>query len=886
MGAIEVEVLYTRCSGTMRVPSSHRFRRFFSEKILFVIRFFPMKQKYDPRAIEKKWQKIWKDKKTFKAEIDRSKPKYYVLDMFPYPSGAGLHVGHVTGYTGTDILARYKRQRGFNVLHPMGWDSFGLPAEQFAIRTGTHPSVTTRENISTYRRQLESLGFSYDWDREVATSDPVYYKWTQWLFTKLFEKGLAYEAEINVNFCPALGTVLANEEVEDGKSKEGGYPVERRPLKQWILKITAYADRLLEDLNLLDWPDHLKKLQSNWIGRSEGVTIVFPLASHEETLSVFTTCPDTLFGVTFLVIAPEHPLVREITTENQKDLVQAYVRKTAEKSDLDRTDLAKEKTGVWTGSYALNPVTGRKIAIWVADYVLVGYGTGAVMGVPAHDERDFAFANLYQLPIVAVKQADTADAQEALLAGKLCWTGDGPAIHSTHDGLFLDGLYTEAAKESMLIWLEKHGKGKRTVNYKLRDWLFSRQRYWGEPIPILHFADGTMRPLSLDELPLVPPALEDYKPAASGQSPLAKVRNWVEITDPKTGKKALRETNTMPQWAGSCWYYLRFCDPHNTEQAWSLDAEKYWMPVDLYVGGVEHAVLHLLYARFWHKVLYDLNLVHTKEPFATLRNQGLVNARSYKISSGGYLPPEEVEEKNGHYYFRKTGEELISQIDKMSKSKLNGVSPDEIIEEFGADALRLYEMFMGPFDKEKVWSTDAVTGCRRFLNRFYDMVFSDKITDVETLDALKLTHRLVDFVTKDIEELQFNTAIARMMEYINAFIPLASYPRGCLKSAVQMLYPFAPHIAEELWEELGDKRPLTFASIPPVDSQYLIDDTATYVVQINGRLRGRFELPVNKTESELMALVREKSEIEKYLEGEIVKTIFVPNKLLNIVLKS
>lgn len=855
-----------------------------------------MKPKYEPRAIEKKWQKIWKEKKIYKSEVDPKKPKYYILDMFPYPSGAGLHVGHVTGYTGTDILARYKRQKGFNVLHPMGWDSFGLPAEQFAIRTGTHPAVTTKTNIDTYRRQLESLGYSYDWDREIATSDPTYYKWTQWIFTKLFEKGLAYEAEINVNFCPALGTVLANEEVENGKSKEGGYPVERRPLKQWVLKITAYADRLLSDLDLLDWPDHLKKLQINWIGRSVGATVAFVEECTHEPILIFTTCPDTLFGVSYLVLAPEHPLIDQITTIEHKEEVDEYRLQTAQKSDLERTDVAKEKSGVWTGTYAIHPITGHKIPIWIADYVLMGYGTGAVMGVPAHDERDFEFANVYKLPILPVYDPDLTlldpeslvaprEVRDAVLQGKMCWTKDGMMIHSAAEGISLNGLKMEAAKERIVEWLEQHSKGKRSVNYKLRDWLFSRQRYWGEPIPILHFEDGTMRPLELDELPLVPPAMDDYKPAGSGESPLAKVRSWVEITDPKTGKKALRETNTMPQWAGSCWYYLRFCDPKNVHEAWSKKAENYWMPVDMYVGGVEHAVLHLLYARFWHKVLFDSGFVSTPEPFMTLRNQGLVTARSYKLSQGGYLNPDDVTEKEGRYFSKKTGEELIVQMEKMSKSKLNGVSPDEIIEEFGADALRLYEMFMGPFEREKFWNTDAVNGCRRFLNRFYDMVYSEKVSDEMNEEAFKLAHRLVDAVTKDIDNLQFNTAIARMMEFLNAFIPLPTYPRVCLKMAVQMIYPFAPHIAEELWSELGETQSLTFVPLPIVDPKFLVDDTAVYVVQINGKLRGRFELPKDKTEDELMALVRQKPEMEKHLAGEIIKTIFVPNKLLNIVLK-
>jgi len=844
-----------------------------------------MNPKYDPRHIEKKWQKIWKEKKTFKTEIDKSKPKYYVLDMFPYPSGAGLHVGHVTGYTGTDIISRYKRQKGFNVLHPMGWDSFGLPAEQFAIRTGTHPAVTTRQNIDTYRRQLESLGFSYDWDREIATSDPTYYKWTQWIFTILFEKGLAYEAEIQVNYCPALGTVLANEEVEAGVSKEGGYPVERRPLRQWILKITAYADRLLADLDLLDWPDHLKKLQSNWIGRSIGSTVAFVEEKTHEPIIVFTTRPDTLFGATYLFLAPEHPLVEKITTHDRRFDVDEYRKKTASKNDLERTDLAKEKTGVWTGAYARHPITGAKIPVWIADYVLSGYGTGAVMGVPGGDQRDFEFVSIYNLPVVPTYDPDLSQlkmgedpetVRREVLEGRRCWDGEGTVINSHHGDLNLNGLQKEAAIEAAIQWLERHSKGSRTVNYKLRDWLFSRQRYWGEPIPILHFADGSKRALGLDELPLTPPHLEDFKPHSSGQSPLAKERGWVEVTDPKTGKKALRETNTMPQWAGSCWYYLRFCDPTNKQAAWSAEADKYWMPVDLYVGGVEHAVLHLLYSRFWHKVLFDCGLVHTPEPFMTLRNQGLVTARSYKLPQGGYLHPADVKSEEG----------LIVQMEKMSKSKLNGVSPDEIIEEFGADALRLYEMFMGPFEREKVWNTDAVTGCRRFLNRFYDMVHSDKVSDEPSEEALKLAHRLLDKVTQGIEGLQFNTAIAHMMEFINAFIPLPSYPRECLKIAVQMLYPFAPHIGEELWQNLGEKETITFAPIPQVIPKYLIDEISTYVVQINGKLRGRFDLPKDKSEREILEIVRTQPEVEKYLSGGIVKTVFVPNKLLNIVVKS
>ncbi len=646
------------------------------------------KPRYDHNRIEKKWQKFWEDQETFKVDVDPSKPKYYILDMFPYPSGAGLHVGHVTGYTATDILARYKRQKGYNVLHPMGWDSFGLPAEQYAIKTGTHPAITTEKNINTYRRQLKSLGFSYDWSREVATSDPRYYKWTQWIFTKLYEKGLAYEAEVQVNFCPALGTVLANEEVENGLSKEGGYPVERRPLRQWILKITAYADRLLQDLDLLDWPEHLKKLQINWIGKSSGARINFIEETTSSSIPVFTTCQDTLFGVTFLVIAPEHPLVPLITTDKQRKVVEAYQKEVANKTDLQRGEMNKEKSGVWTGAYAINPVNEERVPIWIADYVLMGYGTGAVMGVPAHDERDFEFAGKYSLKVKPViDPLEAAEERSEVLAGEKCWPKDGMLINSAHKSLSINGLTVEKAKKAVLEWLIAHEKGEEAINYKLRDWLFSRQRYWGEPFPILHFEDGTKRALDLDELPLCPPQLTNYKPSGSGESPLAQVNEWVEITDIKTGKKARRETNTMPQWAGSCWYYLRFCDPQNDEAAWDPKIEKYWMPVDLYVGGVEHAVLHLLYARFWHKVLYDSGLVSTPEPFMTLRNQGLVIAKAYKLPQGGYVSPEEVAKKTASIIRSAQAEALEPQIEKMSKSKLNGVTPDEMIEEFGADAL-------------------------------------------------------------------------------------------------------------------------------------------------------------------------------------------------------
>lgn len=854
--------------------------------------------KYDHKKIEAKWQEHWIDNKIFKAEIDHAKPKYYILDMFPYPSGAGLHVGHVEGYTATDIIARYKRQRGFNVLHPMGWDSFGLPAEQYAVRTGTHPAITTQKNIDTYRRQLRSLGFSYDWDREFATSDPSYYKWTQWIFTKLYEKGLAYEAEMFVNYCPALGTVLANEEVDNGRAKEGGHLVERRPLRQWVLKITAYAERLLADLELVDWPESIKKLQINWIGKSEGARVDFSIKGHSEKITVFTTRPDTLFGATFMVLAPEHPLVETLTTEDCKEAVSAYKKMAASKSDLDRTDLSKEKTGTFTGAFAINPVTGKEIPIWIADYVLIHYGTGAIMAVPCHDERDFEFANHFKLDVIPLFDPDVKtyadqlppnlepeEARLQIMQGKLCWTGEGKYINCESSEISLNGIDNfKQAKEKMIQWLESKGIGSSQVSYKLRDWLFARQRYWGEPFPILHFEDGTRRVLEPDELPLCPPEVSSYKPTGDGKSPLEQVRSWVEIIDPKTGKKALRETNTMPQWAGSCWYYLRFCDPHNDKAAWSDEAEKYWMSVDLYIGGVEHAVLHLLYARFWHKVLFDLGFVSTPEPFQSLRNQGMVVCRSYQRSNGLYVEPSNVKEKDGKYFDIETGEQLHSQVDKMSKSKLNGVTPDEIIEEFGADSLRLYEMFMGPLEKEKVWNTDAVSGCRRFLTRFYDLAVSDKLTDEDSEEALKLGYRLLDGVSKDIESLQFNTAIAKMMEFMNDFSRLPSYPKKVVKMATQALMPFAPHLAEEIWQKLGGTQQLSTAPYPEIIESYLVDATATYVVQVNGKVRGKFELPKDQPEEVILELAKKNAHIVKYLDGlNINKIIFVPNKLLSIV---
>ncbi|MCB1111876.1 MAG: leucine--tRNA ligase [Chlamydiales bacterium] len=855
--------------------------------------------RYNHKKIEPKWQKAWEEKKTFKSEQESDKPKYYVLDMFPYPSGSGLHVGHVEGYTATDIVSRYKRQRGFNVLHPMGWDSFGLPAEQYAVRTGTHPAETTKKNIDTFRRQLKALGFSYDWDREFATSDPDYYQWTQWIFTKLYERGLAYEAEMLVNYCPALGTVLANEEVENGRSKEGGHIVERRPLKQWVLKITAYAERLIHDLDKVDWPESLKKLQINWIGKSNGAQVDFPIVDSAKFIRVFTTRPDTLFGATFMVLAPEHSLVEELTTPDNAESVAEYKRLAAGKSDLDRTELSKEKTGVFTGSYAVNPVDGSEIPIWIADYVLAGYGTGAVMCVPAHDERDYEFAEKYNLPIIPVYEPlveehpdlipdgmDVETVKREVMEGRRFWPNEGRCINSTNEDLSLNGLMVKDAIDEIIAWLAKNGKGKKMINYKLRDWLFSRQRYWGEPFPILHFEDGSKRVLDLDELPLEPPPVTDYKPAGDGRSPLAKVTDWVEITDPKTGKKAHRETNTMPQWAGSCWYYLRFCDPGNKQEAWDKKLENYWMPVDLYVGGVEHAVLHLLYARFWHKVLYDCGLVSQEEPFQTLRNQGLIVARAFQDQNNMYVDPRDVKEKDGRYFHRETGEELSSQIEKMSKSKLNGITPDDIIEEFGADSLRLYEMFMGPLEKEKVWNTDAVNGCRRFLVRFFDMATSSKVCDEDDDEALKLGYRLVHAVTKDIEELQFNTAIAKMMEFLNDFTKLDRYPRKVVKMATQCLMPFAPHIAEEIWSIVDDGTDINYEPYPEVEKSYLEDETVTYVVQVNGKLRGRFDLPKDQSEEVILEAAKKEPAVRKHIDDRlIIKVVFVPNKLLNVVVK-
>ncbi|ANB55812.1 leucine--tRNA ligase [Anoxybacillus sp. B7M1] len=796
--------------------------------------------------IEKKWQKYWEENKTFKTSEEEGKKKFYALDMFPYPSGAGLHVGHPEGYTATDILARMKRMQGYNVLHPMGWDAFGLPAEQYALDTGNDPAKFTEQNINNFRRQIKSLGFSYDWDREVNTTDPNYYKWTQWIFLKLYEKGLAYIDEVPVNWCPALGTVLANEEVIDGKSERGGHPVIRKPMKQWMLRITAYADRLLEDLEELDWPESIKEMQRNWIGRSEGANVHFAVDGHDETFTVFTTRPDTLFGATYAVLAPEHPLVAQITTPEQKEAVEAYLQQIQSKSDLERTDLAKEKTGVFTGAYAVNPVNGEKLPIWIADYVLMSYGTGAIMAVPAHDERDYEFAKKFNLPIKEVVAGGDVT--------KEAYTGDGEHMNSG----FLNGLNKEEAIKKMIEWLEENGKGEKKVSYRLRDWLFSRQRYWGEPIPIIHWEDGTMTPVPEEELPLMLPKTTEIKPSGTGESPLANIEDWVNVVDPQTGKKGRRETNTMPQWAGSCWYYLRYIDPHNSEQLADPEKLQKWLPVDIYIGGAEHAVLHLLYARFWHKFLYDIGVVPTKEPFQKLFNQGMI---------------------------------LGENNEKMSKSKGNVVNPDDIIESHGADTLRLYEMFMGPLEASIAWSTKGLDGARRFLDRVWRLFVEEngelnpKIVDQAEEDTLeRVYHQTVKKVTEDYEAIRFNTAISQLMVFINEAYKAPVLPKAYMEGFVKLLSPVCPHIAEELWEKLGHTNTIAYEAWPVYDETKLVEDEIEIVVQVNGKVRAKLRVPADASKEQMEQIALEDAKVKEQLDGKTIrKVIAVPGKLVNIV---
>jgi leucyl-tRNA synthetase len=839
---------------------------------------------YDPKTIEPKWQRYWEENETFKVEMDVSKPKIYVLDMFPYPSGAGLHVGHPEGYTATDIFCRYKRMRGINVLHPMGWDAYGLPAERYAMRTGVHPAVTTKQNIDTFRSQIKRLGFSYDWSREISTTDPDYVKWTQWIFLKLYEKGLAYQTEAAVNWCPALNTVLANEEVKDGKYVETGDTVEKRYMKQWMLRITAYGDRLLEDLDGLDWPEGVKAMQRNWIGRSEGAEVKFAIADTDQDFTVFTTRPDTLWGATYCVLSPEHPLVPKITAADRKADVEAYRAKVAALSDFERTEDAKTKTGVFTGAHAINPVNGAKIPIWIADYVLMSYGTGAIMAVPAHDQRDHDFAKAFNLPIVQVVSApDGFDVQDK------AWDGDGKAMNSP----LIDGLGVEDAKKKVIAWLEEKSLGKGRVQYRLRDWLFSRQRYWGEPFPLVHRNDGTIVPLPVDSLPILPPELDDYRPTPDGQPPLARAHDWLHTTDPNTGEPAVRETNTMPQWAGSCWYYLRYIDPKNDKMFVDPEKEKYWMPVDLYVGGAEHAVLHLLYARFWHKVLYDIGAVSTKEPFQKLFNQGMILAFSYRDAQGRYFEPERVVSKDGKH-IADGSVEVSQQIEKMSKSRFNVVNPDDVVAEFGADSMRLYEMFMGPLDVTKPWQTQGVAGVRRFLDRAWrivcnddDQVLTDRIVDVQPEDALNRKMQMtIRTVTEDVEGLRFNTAISRMMEFVNELTPMPYRPRICVENLVLLLSPFAPHIAEELWSKLGHGQTLAYHPWPTFDPDLAKPAEREYAVQVNGKMRHKVLAGADIDAAALMAAVKGDPKVTEILAGKtIVKEIAVPGRLVNFVVR-
>lgn len=839
--------------------------------------------KYPFSEIEKKWQQYWDNQGTFISKENPSLPKYFILDMYPYPSGAGLHVGHPEGYTATDIIARYKRMKGFNVLHPMGWDAFGLPAERYAMQTGIHPRITTQENIATFKRQIKMLGLSYDWTREIDTTDPRYYKWTQWIFLKIYnawydvdedrarpisevqipntlnEQGryeyiqrhrLAYLDEMPVNWCAELGTVLANEEVDEWVEK--GYTVERKMMKQWVLRITAYAERLSKDLGELEWPEGIIEMQRNWIGRSEGADAEFPLDIVYKTVRIFTTRPDTIFGATYMVLAPEHPLVDEVTSPDNKRAVEEYRTQAKLKSELERTALEKEKSGVFTGAYAINPATKKKIPIWIADYVLPTYGSSAIMAVPGHDQRDWEFAKKYRLPI-----------DEVVTGGNItkeAFTDDGISANSSNDEVSLDGLPTSQAKERMIEWLERKGIGKRRINYKLRDWLFSRQRYWGEPFPLIYLQDGTVKALPEHELPVLLPDVDSFKPSGTGESSLALVDSWVNTVDPETGKPARRETHTMPQWAGSCWYYLRYIDPMNENEFCTREKERYWMPIDLYVGGAEHAVLHLLYARFWHKVLYDLGYVSTKEPFKRLVNQGLILGEDNR---------------------------------KMSKSFGNVVNPDDVITEYGADSMRLFEMFMGPLEDTKPWSMKGVEGVHRFLNRVWRMFINDEgkidksIQDIPLSESQEqLMHHTVKKVTNDIEGLDFNTAISQMMIFVNEFLNLHVKPRRAMETFVLLLSPFAPHLAEELWERLGHAKGLAYEPWPTFDEEKIKKETVEVVGQVNGKIRTKFQVPLNLHEDELKKMAFDDPSIKKHVEGkQIVKTIVVKNKLVNVVVK-
>ncbi|MBR2282592.1 MAG: leucine--tRNA ligase, partial [Spirochaetales bacterium] len=805
----------------------------------------------------------------------------YVLDMFPYPSGAGLHVGHPEGYTATDIYCRYLRMNGFNVLHPMGFDSFGLPAENYAIQTGTHPAITTEKNINTFRRQIKRLGFCYDWDREISTCDPDYYHWTQWIFEKLYEKGLAYESQAPINWCPHCKTGLANEEVKEGKCERCGAQVEKKNIRQWVLKITAYAQRLLDDLDLVDWPESVKLMQRNWIGKSEGASVLFQVKGLEDDpdgkLEVFTTRCDTLFGATYMVVSPEHPLVGKLTTADNAEAVKAYIDQAAKKSDLDRTDLAKEKTGVFSGSYAINPVNGKEIPIWIADYVLISYGTGAIMAVPAHDTRDWEFAKKFNLPIIEVLKSEV-DVQEQ------AWTEDGIHVNSG----FLDGLNKADAIEKMIGFLEERKIGHKTINFKLRDWIFSRQRYWGEPIPLIHCPTCGTVLVPENELPLTLPEVQSYQPSGTGESPLANIESWVNCKCPKCGGPAKRETNTMPQWGGSCWYYLRYIDPKNRYRFVDEEKEKYWMPVNLYIGGTEHAVLHLLYARFWHKVLFDLGLVSTPEPFARLVNQGMITSFAYQKANKSLVPTDQViENEDGTFTDRESGEKLERVVAKMSKSLKNVINPDEVIAQYGADTMRMYEMFMGPLQVSKPWSTTGIAGVWRFIDRIWRMAEEKPLVeDKAPAEILKSLHKTIKKVTDDTATLNFNTAISQMMVYINDLAKLESLPREAWEPLVLMLSPYAPHLSEELWQRAGHTGSVANVKWPEYNEALTVDAEVQIVVQINGKVRAKLMLSKDASKDEVIAAAKANENVRKYLDGaNIVKEIVVPGKLVSFVVK-
>ena len=848
--------------------------------------------KYPFESIEPKWQKFWDANKTFKAVEDPKFPpekRMYVLDMFPYPSAAGLHVGHPEGYTATDIYCRYLRMNGYNVLHPMGYDAFGLPAENYAIKTGTHPRTTTNANIEHFTQQIKSLGFSYDWDRCVSTCEPEYYKWTQWIFLQLYKKGLAYEAETPINWCPSCMTGLANEEVKDGKCDRCGSEVTHKTIRQWILKITDYADRLDSDLEGLDWPESVKLMQHNWIGKSTGAEVTFTVADKDgkatdQNLTVYTTRCDTLFGATYMVVSPEHKIVPSITTAEQKNAVDAYLEAAAKKSDLERTDLNKDKTGVFSGSYAINPVNGKLIPIWIADYVLISYGTGAIMAVPAHDDRDWEFAKKFNLPIIEVLKSEVNVQEQA-------WTKDGIHVNSQ----FLDGLNKKDAIAKMLEFLTEKKIGRKAINYKLRDWVFSRQRYWGEPIPLVHCPDCGTVPVPEEELPLKLPEVKSYQPTGTGESPLAAIDSWVNCKCPKCGKAAKRETNTMPQWGGSCWYYLRYLDPKNEKQFCSKEAENYWMPVDLYIGGAEHAVLHLLYARFWHTVLYDCGLVSPQEPFQRLVNQGMITSFAYQRKNKTLVPVDEVEVKDdGKAYEKATGEQLEQIIAKMSKSLKNVVNPDDEIKAYGADSVRMYEMFMGPLTMSKPWATQGIVGINRFLERVWavsekpmnDIDITGKLEDERLVSARKTFAQTIKKVTDDTATLNFNTAISQMMIFINEVSKLESIPKAMWSDFVKVLSPYAPHLGEELWQKLGNQGTIAYVQWPTVSDDWGKDDAKTIVVMVNGKLRGKFQAAPGTGDDELKALAQNNEDAKKFLDGkEIVKCVVVKDKLVNFVVK-